>query len=59
MYGGYVESDFVKQNCRLWQVILPFECVNITTNIVKWPGRSNNTNNGKEYFMQLFTQNPG
>jgi len=21
MYGGYIESDFVKQNCRLWQAI--------------------------------------
>ena len=25
MYSGYVESDFVLQNCRCWQVIFTFD----------------------------------
>jgi len=24
MYGGYIESDFVKQNYRCWQVMSSF-----------------------------------
>jgi hypothetical protein len=58
MYGVHVESENGNQNSRWWQVILPFE-FKIISCIVNWVGVSQNQNNGKEYLMQLFTQNPG
>jgi len=59
MYGGHVEPDFVLQNSRCWQVILTFEEVNITTNIVKWPGRSIHYKQWQGCFNAAISRNTG
>ena len=37
MYCGYIESDFVEQNCRLWQVI--FNLISKTNHTLFLPNK--------------------